>query len=190
METSEPTVGRGPKVAGILLIVASCIAIFFILHHPTGSSHSFGEFVDEVRSEPVINLIVHGTMISVMLLFVYCVSWLSSCLGFGSSWVRVGMVSYSLGAIAMVAAATVSGLIVPGFMSRYTGATADQFEIGRQILGMLREVNRSCDLLGVVAMSAGVCSWSVAMLVRRKKNWITGILGLVVGVIGVAGVFF
>ena len=188
MKNSQNEYSRGPLVGGICLIVASCLTVFFMMHHPTGSSHSFGEFVEEVRSEQMINVIVHGAMIAMVGTFVFCLSWLSSCLGFDRSSVRAAMTAYLLGAIAMIAAPTVSGLIVPAFMGRYEGASPDQFEMARQILGMLRDINRSCFLLGTVGMSLGVFFWSAAMLFRLKPFWVTGILGLAVGIVGVGGV--
>lgn len=177
------------RTAGILLIAGSILMIFAMLHHPTGHEHEFSEFIEEVQSFQLLNALVHGGAIGLLLIFMLGFSFLSDRLGWSRLDVRLAVIFYVLGGAAMVVAAMVSGFIVPFFLDRYSEASAAELQIAESILALLREVNRAFDQLGVIGMSVGVFFWSTAMIYRERQEWIGGGLGILVGVLGVAGVF-
>lgn len=178
-----------PKIAGIFLIAGSVLMIFAMLHHPTGHEHEFSDFIKEVRSIQAVNAAVHGGAIGLLAVFLFSFSYLSDRLCWKSAEVRLATIFYGLGSGAMVVAAMVSGFIVPFFLARYATASASEMEIGQQALGLLREFNRAFDQLGVIGISIGVLFWSIALVNRKSLDWLSGVLGISAGALGIAGVF-
>lgn len=179
----------GVRVGGIVILIGSLLMVFAMLHHPTGHAHDFGDFVDKVDSIRTVNALVHGSAIAVMIMFVFGFSWLSTCIGWNRPAVRMAMIVYTLGAVGMIVAAMVSGFIVPFFLERYAQAPFSEAEIAKAVLDMLRNVNRAFDQLGVCAMSIGVVCWSISILNHPRRDWLTGVLGLLVGGGGLVGMF-
>jgi len=191
-DSNQNDIKNGAFVAGIIILAATLIVVFLMLHHPSPGSHSFADKVDEFGSngghshKGMSNVLVHGGAIAIMGLYVFAFSWLSTCLGWNRTSVRLAMLSYTLGALGMIAAAMVSGFIMPFFLGRYDGATPAESEMAIQVLRLLRDVNRCFDQLGVIAMSSGVLFFAIAMLCERQRFWIAGILGVIVGLAGMA----
>ena len=186
----EPTHdNKKNQLAGSCLIGSSILMIFAMLHHPTGHGHDFASFVKEVKSLQTLNAIVHGGAIGIIAAFIFGFSYVSDRLGWSRAPVRVAAIAYGIGTSAMIIAAMVSGFLVPFFLERYSQATATEMEIATEVLGLLREANRAFDLLGVCGMSIGVACWSVAIFGRQPKDWLTGGLGLIVGLVGILGIF-
>jgi hypothetical protein len=95
--------------------------------------------------------------------------------------VRGGLVAYQMGTAALVAAALVSGFIVPELVLPYQGRPAEELEALRGVLGLARAANQVCSRMGVLATSLAMVLWSLAILARPGLSRAVGLLGCVAG---------
>lgn len=176
-------------LAGWVLILSTVLTIFVIMHHPVGKSSSMRDFIDEVAHMQSVNRLVHGAAIFAVLIFLSCNSHFASRLGWKYFSVRLGFCFYGLGTLLMVAAATVSGFIVPEYLEGLRDATDRELESGSIVLLALRETNHACDQLGVLAFSVALICWSAQCLGQAKRLIVVGTVGLLAGAVGLVGLF-
>jgi hypothetical protein len=146
------------------------------------------EFIETVAQVGVENAVVHGALIAVVGLLVAGFSCLATRLGRNSLIARAGLVAYGLGAIAMSAAALVSGFIVTQFLAPYRDRPEAELEMVRHILGLCRTVNQVCSSVGVMGMAVAVLLWSSLLVRRSGPSFAVGVLGCVAGAGLVIGV--
>ena len=151
------------------------LSLVFVAHHPTVGSRKGPEFVSEVMSKAVPNGVVHGALIALIGVLVAGYSGLAFRLGLASLVVRAGLVAYVIGAVGWVAAALINGFIMPAFISGYAGCRPGDLEAIRHVLALGRDANQMSSRLAVLAMSAAVACWSVAL--ARRGHLTTGGLG-------------
>lgn len=178
--------------AGIILMIASLIALFAIIHHPTGSGHSHEQdelamHVESTQSLHRLNMAVHATMIVVVGAFVLSTSYLSSLLGFERYSVRGATIAYAFGGLCMAVAATVDGFVFLRVMERAVEDAQQRFVID-SIAGVLLDFMRVMGLMGVFWMSIGVSLWSLGMLQQTEPWKLSGLVGFCVAAIAIAGV--
>jgi hypothetical protein len=203
------------RMAGMILIAASLVALPGIVHHPAPADHShrvedhpgedhrreggwreggwregdsIAKFVDGRLSRRFENKLVHGTMLVVVGLFVLATSYVASSLGFERICVRAGMVAYGFGALSMAGAASVDGFVFFGWSERLLDTGVQELAVVEAMGAILWEINRVTALLGVLGMSLGVLLWSLAMLEQKHPWRVPGGLGVCVGLVGVIGV--
>jgi len=177
------------RIAGSALVAVAIILVFAMLHHPVPHASSFEEYVAEVAALQVINRLVHGSAIGLMLVLGTSLSYFATRLGVNRMSIRLGAITILVGSLAMIAAALVSGFIVPGYLEGLELDSADAAAQGKDTLRAMREINRCCDLLGVICLSFGMFQCGIAGLLRRQKLWGVGFVGVVGGLAGIMGVF-
>ncbi|MEM7311808.1 MAG: hypothetical protein AAF497_01525 [Planctomycetota bacterium] len=176
-------------LAGITLIASSVLTVFAMLHHPVAHSHNFEELVAEIDSFQGVNQWVHAGAIGMMMLMVLGLSYLGSRLGFERIIVRGAMISFCMGAIAMVGAATIDGFVIHSFLGGFEIRGETDAELGYAILRVFTSINRTLALLGVFMMSTGALLFGTAALCcTRPLQWV-GWLGVLTGVLGCAGLY-
>ncbi len=184
----NPT-SKNNQIAGIILIASAILTVFAMLHHPVAHSHDFEELVAEIDSLQVVNQWVHASAIGMMMLMVLGLSFLGSRLGFEKIMVRGAMISFCVGAIAMVSAATIDGFVIPSFLGGFEIRGESDADIGYRMLRVLTSINRSLALLGVFSMSAGILQFGAAALCRTRRLHLVGWLGVLTGVSGCVGLY-
>jgi hypothetical protein len=204
----SPASVSSSRFGGIVLIIGSLLTIAFMMYHPTIRAKGLMELVDEFARQQFVNGLVHGTLIGLMGLLIVGFSCLSSRMGWQHTLVRAAFVSYCMGIIAMIAAALMSGFIIPEFVEGYQVRTAQQMKTSDhghaamalpadsspaasleqiksmlQIMGLARSGNQVCSRMGVLASAIAYLLWSLALLrASGSVKWV-GILGTIAGLL-------
>lgn len=208
VSSDSPASASPSRFGGIVLIAGSLLTIAFMIYHPTIRAKGLTELVDEFARQQWVNGLVHGSLIALMGLLVVGFSCLSSRMGWQHPLVRAAFISYGMGVIAMIAAALISGFIIPDFVEGYQArlthqmklsdhghavqslpadpspaASHEQLKSMLQIMGLARSGNQVCSRMGVLASSVAYLLWSLVLL--RSKGvvkWV-GILGTIAGLL-------
>jgi hypothetical protein len=168
------------RVAGIVLVVVPLLSILMMAHHPSAGSHDPAALVAEISEKASLSRIVHGALIALMAVELFAFIAFCKRIGFDRSEVRAGFVAYSIGTGAMIGAALISGFVMSdlaAYYARQAAADATSF-IDLSRLAMIG--NQSLAKLGVIAMSAAIVLWSIALFRIGKDRWVA-IAGLVAG---------
>jgi len=202
----SPVTDSLSRYGGVILIVASLVSIVFMIYHPTIRAKGLAGLVEEFSRQQFINGLVHGSLIALMGLLIVGFSSLSSQLGWRHGLVRAAFVSYCMGMIAMLAAALISGFIIPDFVAGFQGRAAHQMKVDDHghgaappsvestpaasleqlkdmlhIMGLARSGNQVCSRMGVLASAVAYLLWSLALLrYTGAVKWI-GIFGTIAG---------
>jgi hypothetical protein len=169
------------RLDGVAIALGSLLLVAFMAIHPTIESRRATDFIAEVARKAVVNGVVHGSLIAVLGVLVCGFTGLASRLGLSLFVVRAGLVSYAMGAFAMIAAALISGFMVPEVVSRYQGRPVEELEMMRQLLALYRTTNGVCSRLGVMAMSLAIVFWSLPLMGRPGLLRAIGTLGCLAG---------
>ncbi|MEL7496770.1 MAG: hypothetical protein AAFN77_04125 [Planctomycetota bacterium] len=187
--TDTPTNSTSDQIAGIVLTATAVLMVFAMLHHPIPHAHSVDELVIEVDQIQFVNGLVHGGAIVFAMLMVLGLISFCERLGFHRVSVRAGMISFCVGASALIFASLVSGFIVPTFLDGYEIANPADALTGQRVLSALRSTNISLDVLGVSTISIALALFGFSALFRSPRLWVIGLLGLTSGCVGVGGLF-
>lgn len=174
---------QASRVAGIILMAAAALAIFFMLHHPSTSSHEMGEALKEIRDEGSISAWVHGLLMLVMIGIWFGTYELTQRLGADRALPILGFMFFGLGTIAYCLAAMVSGFVVPEIGARYAGLSATEIEQARGLLRISGITNQAFAKAGLIGTSVGIFCWSVLLLTRGSSARAAGLIGLVLGLL-------
>lgn len=162
---SRQTNNRG---VGVLLLLSSLAAIFLMLHHPT---HFHGGN---------LNAIVHGGMITVILLSNFGVIHLAVLQGIPRPLVLAALQLYVIGSILNILAALINGFVLPQWIANANGPHLDDI----QSLGWL--LNQNCGRLAIYLHGAGICLFGLHFLRIAQSRWEKVFSGLSL-LIGIAG---
>lgn len=169
--------------AGWLWIVGAILAIAFMLHHPSMSSHETSELLAELRDEGAISAWVHGLLIVVMMGWWLAGYGLTQRLGNHCVLPVLGLQMFSIGIFGYSIAAIVSGFISPEIGRVFADTSIVQMEQGRNLLRISWAVNQTFANIGLVASSIAIVVWGSALLSRSGVARLAGILGIFAGVV-------
>lgn len=172
---------RRARIAGVCIVAAAAIALAFMLAHPSVGAHDPAGFVEEMARQARAAAIVHGVLIATMYLALLGFLGLTDALGANRHAARAGFIAFALGALAHTAAATINGFVVPALTARYAEDGEAGFQSLHPLLALCREMNFASAVLGVVAMSAAMLFWSLALVRRPGAARLVGATGLVIG---------
>ncbi|MGH7242847.1 MAG: hypothetical protein ACREJD_05460 [Phycisphaerales bacterium] len=170
------------RASGVLLVMASAVAIVFMAMHPSPHSHELGAFVKDFAENANFNLVVHSVLMGATATLFLGLVGFARQLCLGTMLARSGLVMAALGTISLLAAATVNGIIVSRLVLKYADTTVPTLESLRPLLVLTTEANHACDHLGIVFQSASLVLWSIALVRRTGGTRTIGMLGLLVGV--------
>jgi hypothetical protein len=188
-EDPRRTAFSGDSVAGAVLAGASVLSVVFMARHPSVQSSAIADVVAEIVREAATDAWVHGGLIALMGLLVFGLFGLSQRLELRRPMVRLAAVAYAMGAVAYFDAAMVSGFVVPRLAARYSTKPAEDLDALRHLLGLTHDVNQALANAGVVATSAALVGWSIAMLRRPGGPRLLGGFGAVLGAVTTAAIF-
>lgn len=182
--------GRRSVVPAIILLVASLLEVMGMMHHPTVQTSDIAQAVEEIARFSTLSAVVHGALITLMLLIAYGLVDFADRRGFRHPLIRAGAIAYGCGVLVMIGAGLVSGFIITGLASLVPHTTPTDLQINRQLLLLCRVLNQSCANFAVVAMSAGIVCWSLDLWAASGSRRAVGVLGCVVGVVPAFALIF
>jgi hypothetical protein len=152
-----------------------------MLHHPSVQTSDVLQAVEQIAKFSTLSAVVHGLLITLMLLIGYGFVDFATRRGLARPLIRAGGIAYGCGVLVMVGAALVSGFIITSIASLMPHGTAVDLEINLQILLLCRVLNQACANFAVVAMSAGIFCWSLDLCRSSGPLRAVGVFGCLVG---------
>jgi hypothetical protein len=189
---SNGPVARGASTnsaqfAAATLVFATAAEIILMAHHPSFGTADVRAAVRGIASAAGIDAWVHGGLIALMLLVAGALSEFCAQAGAARPLIRGGAIAYAAGVLALMGAALVSGFVVSDVVRSLSAVPSLDTQALQGMFLLCRALNQACASAGVLAMSAGIALWSVALM--RDSGWrrLTGALGLVVVIVPATG---
>jgi hypothetical protein len=176
--------------AGILLIAATVLEVAAMAHHPTVTSSNILQAIEQIARMSDLSGWVHGLLIGLMLAVLYVFTEFGRRRGIALPLVRAGLIAYTIGVLAMMGAAMMSGFVITQVASLTPHATEADLQSSAQLLILCRVLNQTFASLGVVLMSAGIVLWSIDLLRSRQLARLLGVFGLLIGLLPAAALAF
>ncbi len=168
-------------VSGLALMAGAVLTIVFMLHHPTTSAGDLSGVLEEIQHEAAVSAWVHGLMIAVLAGIWFGAYGLTVRLDAGRALPSLGYLLFSLGVLAYMLAAVVSGFIVPEIAAHFGGSQAAEMQQAPGFLAAGWAANQAFANAGLIGTSLGILCWSIALLVHQKLARIAGLIGILVG---------
>ena len=169
--------------AGVLLVVATVVAVVAMAHHPSVTSREPARAIEQIPSMSDLSAWVHGVMIGVMLALLYVFTEFASRRGIALPLVRIGLIAYFVGVLAMIGAAMMSGFVITQLASLTPHATDADLRISGQLLILCGVLNQTFASFGVLLMSVGTVFWSLDLWRGPRLARLLGMFGLLVGLL-------
>ena len=174
----------------VILLGASLLEVAGMLHHPSVHAPTVVQAVEQIARLSILSAVIHGALISLVLLIFYGFLEFVMREGFERPLIRAGVIAYGCGVLVMIGAGLVSGFIITNLVSLVPHATQVDLQINLQLLLLCRVLNQACADFAVVAMSVGIACWSVHLCARSGLPRAVGILGCLVAVACSFGLIF
>ena len=182
-------VPRDTDVAGTILLFVALLEMLAMAHHPTVATADIGAAVHHIGELSRLSGLVHGVLIATLLLALYGLTTFALQRGLTRPLIRGGGIAYGSGAVVMIGAALVSGFVIGDVATLGPHDTAIDLQMDHHVLILCGILNQACANFAVVAMSAGIGLWSIDLLRDVGSGRWIGILGCIVGIVPVAGLF-
>ena len=181
MSVPSAMIDGNPVASGLAIGLATILAIAFVTHHPTAAGHDPAEILNDIAQKASADRLVHGALIGIMGAFLFGFSGFAAWLGLDGPLVRLGLIAYAAGCGSTVAAALIDGFIVPDIAALSVAPHHGDVNVAFDFLRIASSAIQYLTKLGLVLMSAGILSWSAALLPAADlRRWI-GLLGLFAG---------
>jgi len=178
---------RHETMAGLAIATGAVASVLFMAWHPTTSARELPDVVREIVTEGGTTRWVHaGMIVALWTLYVGLLEF-SAGLGWRLARARFGAIAYGAGALSLTGAALVNGFVVPAFATRYAGSPPGELSGVAPLLRLCFETNQVLAAAGVIAVSAGIVSWSAAMMGSGRGGTAVAVLGFVAGALPVIG---
>ena len=152
------------RLGGLALILGAISGIVTLTFHPSGAAHH----VTPAQFEFLIAVIVGVHALAITGLPVSFAGALALTRRIDSPMhlAVLGLIIYGLGAVAVMAAATMSGLVTPNILREIVGrtASADQW---RTLMSYTHSINQAFARIGAVAFCAAILLWSGEIWKKR-----------------------
>jgi hypothetical protein len=121
---------------------------------------------------------MHGSVIAIMgaLLFGLCIYSLRR--GLQNQTAVGGFIAYALGVGALIGAALIDGFLMPAIASHYVASSVDEIRSVVRLLIFGAIAIQILTKFGLIAMSAGVLTWSIGLLRGPAVLFGTGLIGI------------
>lgn len=182
---TTPSVFRSDmKGPGIVLIVTGVLAALVMLFHPAAEGGTTQARLQSLARISSASLHVHLAMIAFIITLWLSLAYTARCWwGSGAVWVASRL--YTMGAIAMVGAALISGFVLGTYLDRTMPVASVQDVLPSALL--LFSANQVLAGFGMILMSLSILIWSVVLL--RQGAHVAracGGYGLLLGVVSLA----
>lgn len=177
---------HGAHVPGLLLIAAGLLAPLAMLVHPTAQGADTAARLSRLAEISSLSRHVHlAAMLCIVVLWLSLASLARRWPDNG--WVGTAMRLYALGAAAMLGAALVSGFLIGDYLQRALPVMARSEDAAAGVL-LAFSANQILAGCGTVLLSAGIVSWSVAMLRQpARAAKVCGAYGVLAGLLCLLG---
>ena len=172
------------RIAAIILITVNVLSMLAMLHHPVAHGDSHTGFMQSLISMGGLNQLVHGVLIATTLITWLCLVEFSTH-NLKQALVRNGILLYSLGSFAMVGAAMTNGFVIIRLAEGLIQSSAELQAASPLLFKMTWAVNQTLTGFAVIAMCAGIASWSAHLLSGTKYARILAVAGLVMAIVQV-----
>lgn len=165
------------RMSGIALIAGMAGTIITMAFHPTGH-----DLVAPGHSESMmqLNVAVHSlALVSIPILFLGALG-LTRRLAAPNRLGLAGLVLFGFAEVAVMIAATASGLVAPGLF-HHIAAEPNMADTWRAVLTLNGHLNQAFAMVYVVASSAAIVLWSAAILRSSTFPRALGIYGSILG---------
>lgn len=180
---SLPSAFVAPRgtIAGIVLVACGALAVFAMAHHPTVEAHTPAEAIREIGRVGPANVIVHAAMIAIIAALLFALAVFSLRRGLAKEAVLGALVAQAIGSAAMIAAAMISGFVIPDIAARFANAPPDAMKVAVQVIAIGAGTNQLFAKLGVIGMSLAIVLWSADLVRTPGFVRMAGILGFAAG---------
>ena len=162
------------RKSGIALITGMAGTIITMAFHPTGNDLvAPGKFNDVAR----IGLAVHAlALICLPIIFLGCLGLYKRFAG-PDRISLAALVMYGFAAVAVMNAATLSGLVAPGLARHMLSGESGSRDMWSAAFHLSGDLNQAFAIVFVVASSTAILLWSIAMLSPSTFSRALGIYG-------------
>lgn len=182
MKSESQVSSNGPSAVGIALTVAALLEIAVMMHHPSVRTPDIVQTIALLREAASVSAWVHGLLIALMLVSFYGLTEFSLRRGIRRPVIRVGLIAYAFGVVAMIMAASVSGFMTAAVAARVPATTATDLSIASDLFILCSVLNRAMANLATVLMSAAIIAWSLDFFRHAWFERVLGVVGIIVGV--------
>lgn len=162
--------------SGVLLIVVAALGVAVMALHPTG--HGLMDPATASRLA-LVNAVVHGTAIATAPILFLAMLGVWRYLG-PSDLTTAALVAFGFAAIGTLGAATASGFVAPGVISRIVAAEGSRIPDAFLLYTSLW--NQGFAKVHAVTSSVGIVLWSAAILRTGRMPRAIALYGSVIGV--------
>jgi hypothetical protein len=171
-------------MSALALITGMAGSIITMAFHPTGHDLSTPEHSASMMQ---LNVAVHSlALVCVPILFMGALG-LTRRLAATNRLALAGLVLFGYAEVAVMIAATVSGLVAPGLF-HHMAADPGMADIWRAVLTLNGHLNQAFAQVYVVASSAAIVLWSAAILRASNFSRPLGVYGCILGPLTVIAV--
>jgi hypothetical protein len=174
---------QATPLATWILLIAALLEVAAMMHHPSVQTPDPLEAAREVVALSLPAAMVHGLLITLMLLISYGCAVFVSRRGLARPLIGIGSIFYGAGVVAMIGAALVSGFVLSDLARLLPHATAADRPDLESLFILCRVLNQTCANFGVMAMSAGIACWSLDLLGTTGTRRVVGAWGCLVGIV-------
>jgi hypothetical protein len=173
------------RLGAIALLIGALGGIIVLTFHPGG-----GHRVTPAQLDSLILLIVGVHALAIATMPFSFAGALALAREFPSR-ARLGILAlivYGLGLIAMMSAATMSGLVTPGIFRHMVpnDAASEQWQI---LLSYTHSLNQGFAQIGTVSASVAILLWSIVLLSAQPFRLFIGVFGSLLGLVILGALF-
>ncbi len=175
------------SIYGLALIAGSLGMVATMIFHPTGRD-LLGQPDEVARRFEMITVLTHSLALASTPVVTFGLLGLTRRLSdHALAW--AAFVVYSFGAVAVLCAATLNGLVAPTLTRDILTSEGPSQEMLHLVLDYNLLLNQAFAKVFVVASSFAVVFWSILILRAGTFAKIVGLLGLVIGLVSLAAFF-
>ena len=172
------------RKSGLALIAGMVGTIITMAFHPTGHDLAAPEHAASMMQ---VNVAVHSlALVCIPILFLGALG-LTRRLASPNRLALAGLVLFGFAEVAVMIAATASGLVAPGLI-HHMSADPGMADTWRAVLQLDGHLNQAFALIFVVASSVAIVLWSAAILKGNTFSRGLGIYGCILGPLTVIAV--
>jgi hypothetical protein len=163
---------------GATALIAGTLAMLGVMAlHPSGVPHNA-----DAERVILLGIVVHGVAIAVAPLLTFGMFALSRSIGFAKPASTLAFFFYLFGAIAVMLAATMSGLVAPRLIQNMMTATGAENDLLRGFLRLEWYLNQSFATLHVAFFSAAIVLYALAWPEKGILAAAIQIAGFIIGI--------
>jgi hypothetical protein len=173
------------RLGAIALLIGALGGIFVLTFHPGG-----GHRITPAQLDSLILVIIGVHALAIATMPFSFAGTLALTREFPSR-ARLGILAlivYALGLVAMMSAATMSGLVTPGILRHMVthDAASEQWQV---LFGYTHSLNQGFAEIGTVSSSVAILLWSIVLITKEPFRLFVGIFGSLLGVVILGALF-